>query len=243
MRVRYIGVGEAVDESLPNTSLLVETPNGNILLDCGFSAVQQLWRRVPDKDHVDLVYLTHEHADHTFGLPALLIRMLVDGRKKPLLICGHTALVPKLERLLESGYPTLRKEFSFPLEFRGFDRELTWKDCVLRIAPTTHSVPNYAVRIESQGKAMCFSGDGMFTSESQALYRRSSLLVHEAFTRDAPKWGHASISSVRELADRLRPGKVDLVHLERFTRRERAENDAAVKGWASIPETDTVRDV
>ena len=44
MRVTFAGVGEAFDEKLPNTSLLVETDGGSsVLLDCGFTASCVFW--------------------------------------------------------------------------------------------------------------------------------------------------------------------------------------------------------
>ena len=43
MRVTFAGVGEAFDEKLPNTSLLVQSESSSILLDCGFTAACTLW--------------------------------------------------------------------------------------------------------------------------------------------------------------------------------------------------------
>jgi len=36
--VTFVGVGGAFDETLPNASLLLETPATALLLDCGFTA-------------------------------------------------------------------------------------------------------------------------------------------------------------------------------------------------------------
>src|SRR3970040_1864540 len=82
-----LGSGEAFDPQLPNTSLLYQGSQ-NILIDCGFAAVQALWRRSLDPEFLDAVLLSHHHADHTFGLPALLLVAQTAHRQKPLTIVG-----------------------------------------------------------------------------------------------------------------------------------------------------------
>ena len=43
LRVEVLGCGEAFDETLPNTSLLVNTGALKMLLDCGYSVPQRFW--------------------------------------------------------------------------------------------------------------------------------------------------------------------------------------------------------
>ena len=47
MEAIILGCGEAFDETLPNTSLLVKS-SVLLLLDCGFSAASQVWQAAPD---------------------------------------------------------------------------------------------------------------------------------------------------------------------------------------------------
>ena len=75
MKVVFIGVGEAGDENYPNNSSIILSDT-KLLLDCGFAVPQQLWRYNADQDLVDAIYISHMHADHYFGIPVLLIRML-----------------------------------------------------------------------------------------------------------------------------------------------------------------------
>jgi len=66
-----LGNGEAFDARLPNTSLLYQGTE-NVLIDCGLQGAvavatfngPRISGRRPDH---------HHHADHTFGLPALLM--------------------------------------------------------------------------------------------------------------------------------------------------------------------------
>src|SRR3989338_8997418 len=161
MRVTYLGVGEAFDTELANTSLLVETAGSTILLDCGYSVPQQFWRRVQDPEKLDAVYLSHQHADHYLGIPALLVRFFEDGRKKPLVVCGHPALVKAASALMDLAYPGLMEMFTYAVRFVGFTDSLAVGDATLRIAQAEHPVPDCAVRVEASGKALCYSGDGI----------------------------------------------------------------------------------
>ncbi len=76
VKIKFIGVGEAFDEDLPNTSILVrardERNESSILLDCGFTAPPSFWKIAKDPDDLDAIWISHFHGDHFFVLPALL---------------------------------------------------------------------------------------------------------------------------------------------------------------------------
>ena len=171
MEVVILGCGEAFDADLPNTSLLI---NGNtrLLIDCGFSAAQQLWKAAPEADAVDAIYITHGHADHYFGVPAVLTRMWEEGRTKPLVVVSQDYVLEQLPGVLEMAYRGLPAKYRFPIEHRvvkpGDTVEVA--DMTLRFAETQHPSKNCAVRVETQGRSICYSGDGGFTSASRQLY-------------------------------------------------------------------------
>ncbi|MCX6722879.1 MAG: MBL fold metallo-hydrolase [Candidatus Staskawiczbacteria bacterium] len=95
MKIIFLGVGEAFDENLPNNSQLIITDKTKLLLDCGFTVPPQLWKYNPDYNFLDAIYISHQHADHYFGLPAILLRMWEGGREKDLLL-----FVPKNSKIL-----------------------------------------------------------------------------------------------------------------------------------------------
>src|SRR3954447_14844935 len=99
MRVQILGCGEAFDENLTNTSLLVECGE-TLLFDCGYSAPAPIWRSVPDHSQISLIYISHPHADHYFGLPALLARMWEEKRTKPLVIVSQPQVLEQIRQLL-----------------------------------------------------------------------------------------------------------------------------------------------
>ena len=82
-----------------------------------------------------------------------------------------------------------------------------------------HSVTNLAVRMRAGGKAFCYSGDGMFTDRSRALFAGADLLVHEAYFFDQSPI-HADIGRLLEMAESNGVRQLALVHVERGLRRE-----------------------
>ncbi len=109
MQVHFAGVGEACEESLPHTSLLVYTrkPRRCILLDCGFTSPPGVFRSIDSPEEIDAVWISHFHGDHVFGLPLLLHRMREAQRNRPLLLAGQSGTLERVQRLADLAYPGL----------------------------------------------------------------------------------------------------------------------------------------
>jgi ribonuclease Z len=219
MRITLLGAGEAFDETLGNTSALV-TDESTVLLDCGYAAPFQVWRLDASPDLIDAIYISHAHADHYFGLPALLTRMAEEGRKKPLTLISHQPVLAKISQLIELGYPGIRKRFEFAIEniAATAEADVAYREFRVRFAPTIHSVTNLAMRIEARGTTFCYSGDGMFTDASRALFDGADLLLHEAFSFDESAV-HADIPRLIEMAGQVHVKHLVLTHVQRGVRR------------------------
>jgi ribonuclease BN (tRNA processing enzyme) len=220
MRATILGCGEAFDDELPTTAVLIEG-RSVMLLDCGYSAPPQVWRTVPDTSAIDVIYLSHGHADHYFGMPALLGRFWEEGRTKPLTIVSQASVLEQLRQLLELGYKGLAARYKFPVEYREVKdgTALRVLDFNLTFAPTLHSVPNLGVRVESGDHCVCFSGDGMFTETSRELYNNADLLVHEAYSFE-PSPIHADFPSLVAMSAEQGVRRLAMVHVARKVRRE-----------------------
>lgn len=239
MEVVILGCGEAFDADLPNTSLLVNAGT-RLLIDCGFSAAPQVWKAAPEVDALDAIYISHGHADHYFGVPAVLTRMWEEGRTRPLVIVSQGYVLEQLPGVLEAAYRGLAARFRFPIEHRvarpGETVEVA--GMTLRFAETRHPAPNCAVRVEAEGGAVCYSGDGMFTDASRDLFSGADLLFHEGYSYDASP-AHADIPGVIRMAGEQGVRTVGLVHVARKVRRDHArlrDTVLAEGGRVSLPE-------
>jgi ribonuclease BN (tRNA processing enzyme) len=89
----------------------------------------------------------------------------------------------------------------------------------LRFAPTQHSAPNLAVRVESGGRVLCYSGDGNFTEASRKLFTGADFLFHEAYSFDETPV-HGEIGAVVKMAEEENVRRLGLVHVARGVRRK-----------------------
>lgn len=233
MEITILGCGEAFDERYPNTSVLVRLNGWTLLLDCGYSVPPQIWKHLADPNEIDLIYISHGHADHYFGLPALLGRFWEDGRTRPLTILSQAALLEPIRGVMEAGYRQLAARFRYDIDYRSAEPGKTIQvgDAVFDFAETEHSVTNYAVRIRS-GKTFCYSGDGMFTKDSEALFKAADMVVHEAYWFESSHV-HADIDGLIAMADQQAVRRLGLVHVQRGLRRNPGQIVTAMARAAS----------
>lgn len=215
MKVIFLGVGEAFDRKRANNSLLFKGSQ-TILFDCGYSIPQQLWLHSKDPELLDIIYISHCHADHYFGLPSVLGRMIEDKRKKHLTVICHN--IETVKQMIELGYKDLIRRLPFTIDFKGTDESFKLESINFSFAQTEHSIENHAVCIQDGGKRVCYSGDGMFTEESEKIYDNADLLVHETYLIALKKPGHASIIETIEMARRSNVKMLALTHIHRHVR-------------------------
>jgi ribonuclease BN (tRNA processing enzyme) len=228
-RLVFVGTGEAIDPTLPNTSLLICGAR-TLLLDCGYAVPHAFWAISSDVELLDGVWISHGHADHCFGLPALLLWMRLGGRKRPLTILGGPGSRTRLEQLLELGYPgSYAPHKCYAIEFVELQPGEIGKfgPLELRIAASAHSIVNYALRIDAPGqRSLMYSGDGAVTAGTRALARGVSVLVHECFFSQRPRERkHGDLDSCVELAVQAGVESLALLHFAaeaKQTIRERA---------------------
>jgi len=100
VKIHFLGAAGTVTGS----KFLLETPERNILIDCGlFQGLKELreknWEALPvDVSKIDVVLLTHGHLDHTGYLP----RLVRKGFRGKIVGTAPTLAITKII-LLDSG--------------------------------------------------------------------------------------------------------------------------------------------
>lgn len=245
MRVTFVGVGEAFDEALPNTSLFVAGMSGEsrrtALLDCGFTAVAAFFScggvsETDRRDGPDAVWISHFHGDHFFGLPYLLARMQEQGRARPLFVHGGAGVADKVAAVTDLAYPNLRGKLDFEVrcvEARP-ERPFTVAGFPARAAVTGHGAPCLGLRLTTRFGALYYGGDGAATPACRELASGCALVVQEGYGLESGLPGHGSVAEAVALAESAWAEALAVVHVRRELRRERGAELARQLSGASI---------
>ncbi|MFW5818382.1 MAG: MBL fold metallo-hydrolase [Desulfovermiculus sp.] len=225
MQVVFLGVGEACDEKIGNTSLLVHTNKACILLDCGFSVVHALFSELQSPNELDAVWISHFHGDHFFSLPLLLLRLWETKRDKTLRIFGPSGVEEVISHTVRLAYPGFWGKFSFPIQFHHLEPGVLHYQfgCSWQAAWTEHSRPNLGLRLDEDRSSLYYSGDGRPGAETPDLVQGCSMLVHEGFKVDEGVHGHGTVQEVMNLAVQAGAGRLAVVHMQRDERKKNAD--------------------
>ena len=181
----FLGVGEACDSRYPNTSLLLQTTSGQglALLDCGFTTPHLYFERCAIADELKVLWISHFHGDHFFGVPLLLLRFMEMGRRDPLVIIGPQGVEEKICIALDLAYANVRGELPYTLSFQEMEAGATVESAGLSwtAAEAQHTDLSLAIRVADKSKSIFYSGDGKPAPEAQALAGNCDLIILEAF--------------------------------------------------------------
>ena len=222
MKIQIVGCGEAFDSGLGNNSFLVTTPARKpnpatrVLIDCGYQIPERLWQ-LQLHSKLNGLYLTHTHADHSFGVVPLLTRYWEEKRQAPFTIIGHSGVRSYVNKLMQLGYPRMLAKLPFELEFIVVKptQPLNWRGITLATAKSEHGVKNLSVRLNYDQKSCAFSGDGSITPATTALYDGVDILFHELFATRKDINGHTNIRALEQLTESTNIGKIVVSHHSR----------------------------
>jgi ribonuclease Z len=215
LRMTLLGVGAAVpDQDRENTHMVWEAPDGLLLIDCGGSTYQRLLRANLDPLKLRGILLTHSHADHINGLPALLFQLSLVGYQGRLPIYGNAPTLALARRVIEAfELESHQAQVDWVTIAGGQEAPLNAETYRLRVADTVHSRPCLALRFEERasGKALVYSADTEPCPAVQDLAAGAAVLIHEA-TMAAPFAGHTTPRQAGAVAASAGAVRLVLVH-------------------------------
>lgn len=154
LSVTFIGTAASVPTAARGVSATLIARGGErILIDCGEGTQRQLMRSGWGLVDLDVVALTHLHADHYLGLPGLLKSYGLRDRERALALVGP----PGLRALLQALGPVIGR-VRFPLEVRELTPGSTVALAGARVeaVPTRHSVPSLAYALVEDARPGAF---------------------------------------------------------------------------------------
>lgn len=134
------------------TALMCRYNGSNILIDCGegtqVAIKQKGWSFKP----IDVICITHFHADHISGLPGLLLTMGNAERTEPLTMIGPRGL-EKIVKALRMIAPELPFEINF-IELSGDRQTIDFGEYKINAFKVKHNVTcfGYSIEIDRKGR-------------------------------------------------------------------------------------------
>ena len=219
-RLILLGSASSVPSATQDSTYLVwHGPAGAVLLDCGGSPPHKLQRAGVPLAALRHVILTHRHADHLYGLPALLQGLWLYGRRESLSIWGPPDALDVARRIMDTlgwaGWAGLFPITWQPVTPSGLEVLFTEPDLVVSVAPAVHSVPTIAVRLQDRatGGVAVYSSDTEPCAAVAALAQGADLLVHEATFLEKASAGHSTAAQAGQVAQQAGVGHLVLVHV------------------------------
>ena len=134
------------------TSLVMRYNGSQLLIDCGEGTQIAMKKAGISSKPVDIICLTHFHADHVSGLPGFLLSMGNAERTEPLTIIGPKG-VEKVVNSLRVIAPELPFEINY-IELTQPEEEISLNGYVISAYRVNHNIMcyGYSVRIDRAGK-------------------------------------------------------------------------------------------
>ena len=193
--VALLGVkgGPAIkpDSNMP-CSNLVKIAGKNIVVDAGLGVCRGICDQGLELTEIDMIIITHLHSDHYLELGPLFHTAWTAGLNKSIKVIGPKGLQDYWDgfllsmkfdidlRIEDEGRCDISQLLSFEEITEG---EIYQNDNLLITAIKNLHPPikeSYAIRIQSNEKAVTLSGDTTYMPELADFAKNSDVLVHEA---------------------------------------------------------------
>jgi ribonuclease Z len=220
--------------------MLAVRGRSTILVDCGGDVLQKALQAGVDLDSIELLLLTHEHADHVSGFPLFMEKIWLAGRRRPIPVAGPESALDQARAIFgafnTSGWLGLPDVDWRPVRLEENARVFEDQEWRIVASPGQHSVPVVGFRITSlrDGGVLAYSADTEKVASIERLAREADILVHEA---TGGFRGHTSAVGAAETARDAGARRLVLVHLP--PQQDAAEQRAA---QAIFPELEIGRD-
>ncbi len=191
------------------TSILVESADERILVDCGPDLRQQLLSA--EVNRLDGVIVTHAHGDHCHGIDELRPVSQVIGGPVPLY--ARRNVLDELQ--LRFAYAFAQSDLYRPIvAARESGEELRFGSAVVRFVDQPHGGPtSLGLRFDEEGRSLGYAVDFSDLSDDMAmLYHRADVWIADCLTRQ-PHPTHMHLDGVIGFARDLGVGQLYLVHM------------------------------
>ncbi|HZQ10802.1 MAG TPA: MBL fold metallo-hydrolase [Anaerolineae bacterium] len=219
-QITLLGTGSAWSgPGRENTYFLVRGATTNLLIDCAGSPAQRLAQVGVSPAAIDHIILTHNHPDHIYGFPILMLNAWMAGRKNPLHVYGLKETVQSARALLRAvdskAWPNFFKIKYHTVTPNSIQHLPQIGEFDVAATSSVHFVPTIALRVTERatGRAFAYSADTSPNPNIVEIAREAHFLLHEATTWNTPSEGHSSASEAGVIAAEAHVDELILLHV------------------------------
>ncbi len=206
MKLQFLGSGDAFGSGGRfNTCFHLERrQHGHVMIDCGASSMVAIRKWGVDPNAISTVLVSHLHGDHFGGLPFFLLdAQLISRRTTPLIIAGPPGLKDRLQIVREAMFAgSTQIAPRYPFEIRELELHARVELDGLAVTPYLmkhySGAPSYALRIETEGKVLTYSGDTEWVEELIPAATGADLFICEAYFFDKVMKYHIDYKTLSE---------------------------------------------
>jgi ribonuclease BN (tRNA processing enzyme) len=220
MRLTVVGCGDAFGSGgRLQTCYHVDADGHPFLIDCGATAIIGLNRLGLDPNAIGTIFISHLHGDHFAGLVWWLLHGQHVGRRTaPLTVTGPVGIKGRFAAAAEALFPRSTQVASrFPMTFLEYSNEMPLEVGPVRVTPFEVSHPSgappYALRFETAGRTLSFSGDSEWVDALVPAGRDADLFIVECYAFDGDVRYHMSWRTIEQKLPQIGAKRVLLTHM------------------------------
>jgi len=223
--LHLLGTGSALTSAQrDNTYLYLDLFGDGVLVDCGGSPGHKMQKLGYDLRSIRVVFLTHKHTDHIYGLPSLLHELWLLNKRKPgptLALFGNSSTLEVVREWCQT-FPfieQLRLEMNELPDMFETDVPI-WRRSRYQLFATAvcHEVPALGLKVvlKQTKKTLVYSGDTRACERLSAFARGAAYLVAEVGggtkSVGSPHY-HMTAKEVGKFASKVGVATLILVHV------------------------------
>ncbi|MCA0982834.1 ribonuclease Z [Halobacillus yeomjeoni] len=145
MELFFLGTGSGVPSKERNVSSLVlrmlEDRGTTWVFDCGEGTQHQILNTPIRPRRIEMIFITHLHGDHIYGLPGLLSSRSFQGGETPVTVFGPRGLKEYIDISLKLSGTHLR----YPLHIKEVDEGILFEDdnCSVEAVKLEHGLESF----------------------------------------------------------------------------------------------------
>jgi ribonuclease BN (tRNA processing enzyme) len=221
VRLLFLGSGDAFGSGgRLQTSILLESDGYRALIDCGATTLVGLKRAEVDPGTIDAILVTHLHGDHFGGIPFFVLDGQFSRRARPLVVAGPPGLRRRLTETMEALFPgSSAAERRFSTETVEMPPAETLAIGPLQVTPfeVVHAsgAPAFALRVETAGRAVCYSGDTEWTEALVSASAGADIFLCEAYFYEKRVPYHLDFKTLMRHRGEITAKRLLITHMSR----------------------------